>query len=307
MKSRKMMLIIPILGMGIFILYSRETLGFASQGIELCLRTVIPSLFPFFLLSGYLTGNLTGAGLSAMVVSGFLGGYPIGARSVAESWRTGHLSRSCANRMLMFCSQAGPSFFFGIVAAAFPELKYAWMLWAVQILSAASVGVLVYKPNAGKIQEQEFATVNLSVAMKNAILAMASVCGWVVIFRVVLGFLEWLPMDEYFQVMLSGFLELANGCLKLSGVERVTARFLVAAVMLNFGGICVLMQTASLIQGLDLRYYLFGKVLQTGFALLYSMVFLGYYGALIPIFTVFLLFGRRNTAKKSSIPASIGV
>ena len=114
-------------------------------------------------------------------------------------------------------------------------------------------------------------------------------------------------MSEIAQVLLSGLLELANGCLKLSAVENVATRFLVAAEMLNFGGICVLMQTASLIQGLDIRYYLLGKLMQTGFAVCYSLAFLRYYGALIPVFAVFLLASGRNPVKRSSIPANVGV
>lgn len=307
MKSRRIVLLCSAAGMALLIFRSRETVLLASQGIDICLRTVIPSLFPFFLLSGWLTGNLTGSGVFPLLVSGFLGGYPVGARSVAEIRRSGLVSRDSANRMLMFCSQAGPSFFFGIVAAAFPQGKYAWMLWAIQILSALSVGVLAGLPYTLRMDSRSRPSVSLTGAMSGALRAMASVCGWVVFFRILLGFVSLLPMTETMEVLLSGLLELANGCLKLSAVEPVTARFLVAAVLLNFGGICVLMQTASLIQGLDLRYYLLGKLLQTCFAVLYTLVLLGYYGALVPILGVFVVAKVRKLIKRSSIPAEIGV
>jgi hypothetical protein len=77
--------------------------------------------------------------------------------------------------------------------------------------------------------------------------------------------------------------------------------------MLNFGGICVALQTASVAEGLDLRFYLLGKLTQTAIAVQYALAFLGHYGALTPILSVFLLFTMLNSRKRSSIPVKIGV
>ena len=48
------------LAMLALILDSATSFEGASDGISLCIRTVIPSLFPFFVLSSMLTGNLYG-------------------------------------------------------------------------------------------------------------------------------------------------------------------------------------------------------------------------------------------------------
>ena len=300
-------MILPALAMFFLILQSRRAMEFAYQGIDLCIRTVIPSLFPFFLVSIYLTGNLSGEGPIPVLVSGLLGGYPVGAQTAAESFRTGRISRDRANRLLMFCSQAGPAFLFGMVASRFPEAKYGWMLWGIQLISAVSVGFLVHVPDRPAITQEARSPVSFTHAMGSALRAMASVCGWVVVFRVILGFLAFLPVNGVMQVLISGFLELSNGCLCLDTVENISLRFLLAALILNFGGICVLLQTASVIGELDLRYYLLGKLLQTGFAVLYCMVFFGYYGAILPVIAVILLRFRGKTAKNSSIPAQLGV
>ncbi len=300
-------MILPALAMFFLILQSRRAMEFAYQGIDLCIRTVIPSLFPFFLISIYLTGNLSGEGLIPVLVSGLLGGYPVGAQTAAESFRSGRISRDRANRLLMFCSQAGPAFLFGMVAARFPEPRYGWMLWGIQLISAVSVGFLVHVPDRPATTQEARSPVSFTRAMGSALRAMASVCGWVVVFRVILGFLAFLPVNGVTKVLISGFLELSNGCLCLDTVENISLRFLLAALMLNFGGICVLLQTASVIDKLDLRYYLLGKLLQAGFAGLYCMVFFGYYGAILPVIAVILLRFRGKTAKNSSIPAQLGV
>ena len=309
MKRRNLRLILSAIGLMVLILDSSNAVSAASAALEVCVRTVIPSLFPFFVLSIYLTSS-AGCGVSSILISGFLGGYPVGAQSAAEAYRNGYISKEYANRLLMFCSQAGPSFLFGIAAAQFPEREYGWMLWAVQILSA--IGVAQMLP-AGKKREGSFpraGSITLSQSMSKAIRSMVSVCGWVILFRVILTFLHrwllwWLP--DAAGILVSGLLELTNGCLQLGKIPDISLRFLCAVLMLNFGGICVMMQTASVAEGLDLRYYIGGKILQTLFSFMWAALFLGYFVAVIPIFLIFLLPHMQNLRKNSSIPDPVGV
>ena len=51
------------IGMLLLIFDSKTALEGARAGIDLCIRTVIPSLFPFFVLSMVLTGALMGTSL----------------------------------------------------------------------------------------------------------------------------------------------------------------------------------------------------------------------------------------------------
>ena len=57
---QKIRLLIGSLGMMVLILDSRLALTAAAQGIDICVRAVIPSLFPFFFCSGRLTDALQG-------------------------------------------------------------------------------------------------------------------------------------------------------------------------------------------------------------------------------------------------------
>lgn len=324
MKRRTWALIFAAFAMGVLILDSRNAVDAAAEGVDICIRTVIPSLFPFFVLSIFLTGSLedasilrpicplfrAGNGAEGVLISGLLGGYPVGAQAAAEAFKGGRITRHTAERLLMFCSQAGPSFLFGMVAAQFPNAKYGWMLWAVQLLSAWSVAQLIPVPNESDTSSTRTKQITITDAMKKAIHAIASVCGWVVIFRVFLNFFDkwmfrFLPVA--LRILLSGLLELTNGCLILNEISNISVRFILASIMLNFGGICVLMQTASVTQGFNLKHYIRGKLLQTFFVPLYCLCFLGNFAALIPIGGIFLLSFRGNLRKNSSNPAIVGV
>ena len=311
MKRKPINLFLTVLVMMLLILDSRHVFTDAAEGVDICTRTVIPSLFPFFVLSIYLTGTISGSSaVKSILISGFLGGYPVGAQSAAEAYRSGKVSSATANRLIMFCSQTGPSFLFGITASMFPEQKYIWYLWVIILLSSWTVSKLIPCTQTSNIASGDKPPLPLPATIKKATQAIASVCGWVVLFRIILGFIQrcglWL-LPDWTQVLISGLLELTNGSLMLGRISTVSIRFILAAIMLNFGGICVLMQTASVSAGLSVKKYLLGKLMQTVFATLYALCFLGHIPAIIPILLVYLVFRRENRRKRSRFPVLLGV
>lgn len=324
MKHRKLELIGTACAMALLILDSRTAAAGASEGVELCVRTVIPSLFPFFVLSILLTGSLTELklfrpvcrlfripnGCETILVSGLLGGYPVGAQAVAGAYSSGRISRQQANRMLAFCSQAGPSFLFGMAAGQFPQVKYGWMLWGIQIFSAWVISLIFPAAEVKRAVSADVRSITLAEAMGKAVRVMASVCGWVVLFRVVIGFAGrwflWLLPREA-QVAFSGILELTNGCIALTQIGDVSLRFVLCAGMLSFGGICVTMQTISVTEGLDMGYYLGGKLLQCLVSITAAGLLCGYLWAwVVPAVTAAVIC-LRKIRKSSSIPAAVGV
>ena len=311
MRRKHVTLILTALAMMVLILDSRRAFACAAEGVDICIRTVIPSLFPFFVLSSFLTNALPGSSsVGSVLISGLLGGYPVGAQSAADAYRSGKLTKETADALLGFCSQPGPSFLFGMVAAQFPEAKYVWFLWAVILLSAASVSMVTPAWETSVSATLDKPPLSIATAIKKAMQAMASVCSWVVLFRVILGFAQawglWI-FPAWAQALISGMMELTNGTLTLGQISSVPARFLIASLILNFGGICVMMQTFSVAGGLEMKHYIGGKLLQGLFSLLYSLCFLGQLGALIPVFFIFVLCRRGNPRKSSRFPASVGV
>ena len=258
------------LGMIVLILDSPTALAGASEGVELCLRTLIPGLFPFFVLSGLLTASLPRGGLA---LAGILGGYPVGARNAAEGYGNGQLSKEDAERMALLFNCPGPAFIFGVAGQMFTPGRTV-LLWAVYLSSVAILWLLLPKSRftaTGK-------TVTLTESMHNALGAMASVCGWVVLMRTVLAVLDrwvlWL-LPVWGQAALSGLLELTNGMVMLGAVEE-KARFILASGMLGFGGICVDLQTMAVTNGLSMNRYFPGKIFQGCVCTVLSALVTGY-------------------------------
>ncbi len=279
------------LGMLFLILDSATALDGAREGIEMCIRTVIPSLFPFFVLSNLVTGSLAGRklaflaplerlmriprGSGPLFLSGLLGGYPVGAQGIELALQRGQLSPAAAERMIVFCNNAGPAFLFGMAASLFPRLWMAWALWGVQILSAVLTGMLLPGGTSEAMETKAKQPATLPGAVQASLRAMATVCAWVVLFRILLAFLErwflWiLPVPA--AVGISGILELANGCCELASLEGTGQRFTLCAGFLAFGGICVMLQIRSVAQETGLRLYFPGKGLQTAISILMALL-----------------------------------
>gem|GEM_PF-760082 len=126
----------PVFFGAALLLFPDVSAAAAREGVALCLQTVLPSLFPFFVLSSLLVQSdvprllsramagvmyplfgVSGAGASALIL-GLLGGYPVGARTVAELYGRGEIAREEAEQLLAFCNNSGPGFFLGVCGTA---------------------------------------------------------------------------------------------------------------------------------------------------------------------------------------------
>ena len=253
------------------------------RGIELCLTSVIPALFPFFAVSSLLVSlgagraarilerpfralfRCGGAGAAAFLL-GMLGGYPVGAATVASLVRQGDASPAEGRRLLAFCNNAGPSFIIGVAGlAVFGSARTGAYLYLIHITAAMAAGFLLrgrraadggtYHPPARPGLISAFLS-----AVQGAASAMGRVCASVVFFLVLLSLTERVtgPLPPW----AAGFWELTNGVLRLSPTR---AGFITAAALLGWGGLSVHCQTASVLDGTNVpldRYFL-GKALQS--------------------------------------------
>ncbi len=280
-RKKVIMPFIAALGLFILIIDTRGAVAGAQEGINLCIKTLIPSLFPFFVISGYfcrvcsemelpflkplswLCGVPKGA--ESLLVIGMLGGYPVGAKAITDAWRERQIETDDAKRLLGFCSNAGPSFVFGIIGGMFENLLTAWSLLAILILSAIITGWLLPRKKYTRSVDTRRPKASFSKIFDGSLKAIASVCGWVILFRVAISILErwvlWFLPDSA-RIILTGILELSNGCIALSGIQNHGFRFILGAGMLSFGGLCVYLQTVSVTEELGVGFYFPGKILQ---------------------------------------------
>ena len=199
------------------------------------------------------------------MIAGFFGGYPVGAKVIAESYQSGCIGSAEARRMLGFCSNAGPAFIFGMIRNQFQQPVVSWCLMLIVIVSAILTGYLLPHSKGAEPIHLQKKSAGFIQNFNSSLQAIAAVCGWVILFRVILAFLDrwflWL-LPVNLQVIVSGILELSNGCIELYKINNDGLRFVIAAGMLSLGGLCVYLQTASLTAMLGAGLYFPGKIIQ---------------------------------------------
>ena len=257
----------------------------ATKALSLCGGTVIPSLFPFMVMStllvslgfgewispcfsGLMTSlfRLPGTAGSALIL-GLIGGYPIGARTAGDLYRSGLLTREEAERLLMFCNNSNPAFLISVLGAGiFGSLRIGVWLWLIHILSALLTGILFRsKPSAptrysraATSQPRSFAVIFVE-SVRNSAAVMLSVCAFVVLFYVMAS--PFTALGGKLGSVLVGVTELFS----LTPLLTPDAfSFILASGCAGWGGLSVLCQSAAVLDGtaLRLRSCLLGKMVQ---------------------------------------------
>lgn len=256
------------------------------SGLALCARSVIPSLFPFLVLSPILSDGIrrgmallfrgrlcdrTAALLSAYAV-GMLTGFPVGALTVLSFMGQGRIDREDAARFLGVCTGASPAFLIGYVGEALwdsPEL--GWILWFLQsFLCFTGVLLLLRKrPSVivGNGTMTEEASPTLAQCLQGAVPRMLQICGCVVLFSVLRTFIcRWFPTG--IAVGLGGMAEMTGGlsdaaALYTEGLMDKISAMTVSAAVIGFGGGCVGMQIADAAAeaGISMRQYWLQRIL----------------------------------------------
>lgn len=153
------------------ILFPKEALDAAKDGINLWLFTITPSLLPFFIGSELLLQlgvvhflgtflepimrplfNVPGSGSFAMAI-GYTSGYPVGAQVISRLWEENLCTTEEAEKLMSFCNNSGPLFMLGAVAIGmFGSSKAGYIIMASNYLAAITTGLIFrfYKKNSYK-------------------------------------------------------------------------------------------------------------------------------------------------------------
>ena len=242
-----------LLAAGALVLWPNQAMEAARSSLALCGNVIIPSLFPFFVLSSLVVelgmsrylGRLlqpvmaplfrVNGACAAALALGVVGGYPVGARTAISLYQSGQCSKTEAERLLAFCNNCGPAFILGVVGTGiFGSGRAGLLLYLGHIAASLLVGLLFrfYKPGQGPGRGREpavqFQTARFPVAftrsVTGALQSTLNICAFILLFTVVIQILT-----------VSGWLTGAAACLSAlfgplglsqTWAERLLAGFL---------------------------------------------------------------------------------
>ena len=243
-----------------------------EDALSLCIRQVIPVLFPIAAAGGLLTTlappprflcrpigrlfRLSDPSVGVLLIA-LVSGFPIGAMLASRLLEAGRIDREESSRLAAYTNNASAAFLTGCVGAGFfGSSRLGWILWIASTSAALMVGGWMGRraprPAADGGSTRPLPSPGeLAQALKATGLGMLNLTAFVVFFAVFCAFLKQslialLPSgaiaDSVSAITLAIF-EITGG---LSAIARLSAplplRMALAGAAAGFGGLSVFLQ-----------------------------------------------------------------
>lgn len=287
------------------------TFQYAYEGLYQWAAKMVPTLFPFMMISSIMVYsgadlelgrmlshvlkkvyNYSSYGLYAIFM-GFFCGFPMGAKVVGDLYEKGKISKSEADTLLAFCNNISPAYFMGIIIPILHEcgyhntLPFVFGMYGIPALYGIAIGHLHAAKN--KIPNEPFVSRNaltsgtqqlsLAATLKKSCLdntqSLILLGGYITFTNAFRIFLDFLPLSINSRNLLSSFLEIIGGVQAIY-ITTLLPNQKVFWIMtaLCFGGISCIMQTSSFLEksGLSIGGYLKHKGITTLISAAYYLI-----------------------------------
>ena len=270
-----------IISLTLSLLYPDEIKGSITNGIRLSVYTVIPALFPFMILSDYLSKiYVLNNGPIAKIVTkpfglpvccapailcGNLCGFPLGAKIISDQFNFGKIKSNQAERALGLASNPSLAFVVsGVGGGLLRNVKYGILLYITLIIATVITGIL-FRSNehiSNICDYNSEQNLNLANSIKQAALSCIYISSFIIFFSYVSGVMSCFIKNERIALIVSIFLEISNSAKDLARVLNENRILLpLLAFSLGFSGFSVHMQTSAMInKEIKMHYYFMEKI-----------------------------------------------
>lgn len=290
------------------LIFSNNNLKAAQYGLSLWAKSVLPTLFPFFVATEilcqtnftYILGkilnkfarpvfNVPGESFSAIIL-GTISGYPIGAKVVVNLKNQKVISKIEAERLISFTNNSGPLFILGTVGIVMlKNQRLGVILLISHLLASFLVGYFFrfwkkdklevsfkearFNSNLTPIKVSDIGEI-VGNAIKKAISSILSIGGFIVLFSVILSILE-----------TSGLFDIISSFLYTFGIPKDISKCLITGII-------------EMTNGLNLASILYDVLPE--FTILLISFLLGF-GGLSVLFQVYSIISKENISIKPYI------
>ena len=302
-----------------FILVLRNSdaaVEYMGRGLTLCAKTVIPSLFPFMVVSELLVSSgagealgrlfsgimrrifgISGAGASALFL-GSMCGFPVGARTAVSLYDKGVISRSECQHLLTFTCNPSSAFLITAVGVSLYDSRALGVtLYCVVLLCGLFTGFLArffLRSPKEPPEHPHFPSglhpggvESFTGAVSSAATGMLTVCAYVIFFSALTGALECAVselgvMGSWGYTLLCGLLEITGGISQASTLSG-SACLILTAAFAGWSGVSVHCQVMTLCggRGLSFKPYILAKAFQGALCGVVTMVILKWFPSLM--------------------------
>ena len=315
-----------ILGLG----FSELCANGVSQGIDLAVSKLIPSLFPFMVISDMILNTQASELLSRVLgkpfsklfgvsleggsafVFGALFGFPVGILFALGLYEDGKIDRREFTRLSLFVSMPSPAFFISAVGEGlFGSARFGIALYLCALCSNILIGIAT-RNLFSELEKEYFCLRGIgeksrknnafTSAVTSSARSLFSISAFVVFFSMIGEVAKYLLAprvdNDVFFSLLFGAMEMTGGVAKAASLGALGAP--IAAAILGFSGVSVLCQLIAVTKNhrLPIGAYLLAKLFCAAAGFLSTMLLIRFFGEFLqigePYVPSFALYGENR-------------
>jgi len=255
-----------------------------TDGLKICFNVILPSLFPFMVLSSYIVKSdalnflykifypftkyilKQPACTVPAIIMGLVGGFPVGTKMAFLLLENGQITKNQAQRLCMFCVNGGPAFVITAVGVNMLGSSKAGII----IFASLCISSLIFGFTTSFFDDKKDIEIHiensaqsplaaLSASVTDGVQSILGICAWVVLFSGVTECIKSVGISDGAYSGIVSVLEVTKGCTLIAGEMGIP----VLAAAIGFGGFCVHCQIFSYIKSTGLKYshFFVGRVL----------------------------------------------
>ena len=286
------------------------------NGLVVWVKNVLPSLFPFLICTKILTElNFfdkftkllskptksifkTPKIASFVFIISIVSGYPVGAKVISDLYKQKIISNKTANKLTTFCSTSGPLFIIGTVGTSLFGRTLIGYLMLLSHILASLVNGIFYRNKFVDSYELEYQSTEqsnfnkiISESMKNSILSVLVVGGFITIFYIIIDILIDIKVVTFLaniidnllsplniqigESIVCGIVEVTRGCIVLSQSSASNlVKCVVGAGLISFSGFSIHFQSLAFLSecNINTKFYFLQKITHTIFTIIIAFI-----------------------------------
>ena len=269
------------------LIFSKDNFESVKKSVSIFISNIIPSLFPFIFFTEFILNtdilttiqNSTGKIFSKLfsvtkkaspaIITGFLCGFPMGAKTVASLYEKDEISREESENLLKFINNCNPAFILSTIGIGILyNIKLGLVLALSHYLASVLIGILFCKKHSlniihkNEVNLNSFDKINLNLkqnlfeivkkCIKNTLVTLGMIFGFMIIFNLLFcilsKFLIMLNINNNVISILSGIFEVTAGVKNVyeSSLD-LKIKLVFISFLLGFSGLCIICQIYSTI------------------------------------------------------------
>jgi len=256
-----------------------------QYSLNIWVNTLIPSMFPFFIISDILINynlinyipkfikkffsslfNISPISTTCFLLS-LISGFPASARNIKNYLNKGLLTIEEANHILLFTHFSNPMFILSTIAIFFLNNElYGYIILISHYLGNFIIGILL--KNKSTITTKNYTenynicqnfSKTLITSIKSSIDTLLLILGTLTSFLIISSFIiNLLNLPPYPSTIIKGILEMTMGLKSLSLLNiNDIYKIVISTMFISFGGLSVHLQIISQITDTNINYHNF--------------------------------------------------